>query len=111
MPLELRRKQLVGNCWLNIRGQVEGHPVREIMGDRWERGRGQSRSSFAWTGEEVARELGVKEVEVERVVVWAERPWWILREAVVDLEMLERKRWDGGGAGRYVTSQRRPQRS
>ena len=96
MPLELRRKQLVGNYWLNIRGQGEGHPVRDIMGDRWERGRRQSRSSFAWTGEEVARELGVKEVEVERVVVWTGRPWWELREAVVDLEMLERKRRDRG---------------
>ena len=96
MPLDLRRKQLAGNYWLSIRGQGEGHPVRGIMGDRWERGRGQSRSSFAWVGDDVARELGVNEVEVERIVVWPERPWWVLREAVVDLEILDRKRRDRG---------------
>ena len=96
MPLGLRRKQLVGNYWLNIRGQDMGHPVKDIMGDQWERGRGQSRESFAWVGDRVALELGVKGIEFEEVVRWPVRPRWLVREARVDLELLERKRRDKG---------------
>ena len=31
MPLELRRKQLMGNYWANLRGHSESHPTKGVL--------------------------------------------------------------------------------
>lgn len=56
MPLNIRRKQLLVNYWVNLKGHGDSHPTKRILQDYWERERAQ-KFSFGWIGDEVVREL------------------------------------------------------
>ncbi len=41
MPLSLRRKQLLVNYWISLRGQIDSHPTKIVLQDNWEKGKGK----------------------------------------------------------------------
>uniref|UniRef100_A0A3Q3FG90 SPRY-associated domain-containing protein n=1 Tax=Labrus bergylta TaxID=56723 RepID=A0A3Q3FG90_9LABR len=94
MPLCLRRKQLLANYWLNLRGHGDSHPTKSVLKDCWEKER-TIKSSFGWIGDRVARDMGVYDKDISPAVLWPPVPMWMLETAEVDLELLkikERKR-------------------
>lgn len=71
MPLEMRRKQLVANYWVNLRGQAEHHPMNRVKQECWERLRVRM-ESFGWVAGRYAEELGVSDMQMCPVVCIAE---------------------------------------
>ena len=58
LPLLMCRKQLLTNYWVNLKGQDDSHPTKRVIQACWERGAVHA-SSFGWTGELVAKEMGL----------------------------------------------------
>ncbi len=54
MPLWIRRKQLVANYWIHLRGHGENHPKKMVLQNCWEKER-RKRESFGWTGDLIAK--------------------------------------------------------
>ncbi|XP_072902389.1 uncharacterized protein [Hemitrygon akajei] len=90
MPLGLRHKQLEANYWINLRGHGDSHPTRRVLETHWDKERTQ-KESFGWTGEQTAKDMGVYDKEFCPSVVWPVRPFWVLENPSVDLELLKIK--------------------
>jgi len=39
MPLWFRRKQLIANYWVNLKGHRDEHPAKRVLEMCWERGK------------------------------------------------------------------------
>lgn len=68
----------------------DGHPTKQVIQLRWERGVAQA-SSLGWTGELVARDTGTADKEFCPVVLWPSVPLRVLEAPRIDLESLESK--------------------
>ena len=73
MPLWIRRKQLVTNYWINLRGHEDNHPTRKVLQACWEKERMQ-KGSFGWTEDQMAKEMGASRIEFGKTVIWPIRP-------------------------------------
>ncbi len=67
-PLDIRRKQLLVNYWINLKGHGDGHPTMRVLQASWEKEKAQ-KFSFGWIGDEAARDLEVSEKEFCPTVV------------------------------------------
>jgi len=56
MPLYLRRKQLLMNCWANLQGHSEQHPAKKAFLLCWEKEKARQ-ECFAWGSERLAEEI------------------------------------------------------
>ena len=75
MPLELRRKQLMGNYWANLRGQSESHPTKGVLKECWVYGKCE-RNHFGRVGNDIAKDFGVGELKLSPTVVYPIMPPW-----------------------------------
>lgn len=91
MPLWLRRKQLGANYWVSLKGHGDSHPAKKVMQACWEK-ETTKKTSFGWTGDQMAKDTGVYDKEFGANVVWPIRPVWELETPCVDLELLKIKR-------------------
>ncbi len=68
MPLFLRRQKLAMAYWINLQGQRDNHPVREVLNDCWEilnaTGKG-----FAWKIKGWVNEDGLDSKSLAPIVV------------------------------------------
>lgn len=87
MPLWLRRKHLVANYWIHLRGHGDNHPTKKVLQNCWEKER-RKKESFGWTGDVIAKEMGVYEKEFASTVVWTNKPIWTMENTKVDIELL-----------------------
>ena len=62
MPLWLRRRQLMTNYWVNLRGHNGQHPVKRVLEDCWEKGKAK-KLSFGWVGDELAEQMKIHRTE------------------------------------------------
>lgn len=56
MPLELRRKQMMGGYWANLQGHGDSHPTKEVLRECWENRKSQG-ENFGQIGKDVANEI------------------------------------------------------
>ena len=91
MPLELRRKQLMANYWVNLKGHRANHPTREVLQDSWENEKSAS-EHFAKVGNKIAKELSIEGLQISPPVVYPEEAPWRLVCPRVDMSLLEIKR-------------------
>ncbi len=87
MPLWIRRKQLVANYWINLRGHGENHPTKKVLQNCWEKER-RKKESFGWTGDLIAKEMDIYDKEFASTVVWTNKPIWTMENTKVDIELL-----------------------
>lgn len=91
VPLELRRKQLMANYWVNLKGHRANHPTREVLQDSWENEK-STREHFAKVGNKIAKELSIEGLQISPPVVFpVEAPWRLVCPRV-DMSLLEIKR-------------------
>ncbi len=86
MPLDILRKQLLVNYWINLKGHGDGHPSKRVLQASWEKEKAQ-KFSFGWIGDEAARDLGVSEKEFCPAVVWPDFPIWKIETMEVDFKL------------------------
>ena len=91
MPLELRRKQLMGNYWANLRGQSETHPTKGVLKECWVYGKCE-RNHFGRVGNDIAKEFGVGELKLSPTVVYPIMPPWRMVWPEVDWFVLDIKK-------------------
>ena len=84
MPLWLRRKQLVANYWINLKGHNDEHLTKRVLEMCWEKGKGK-KSSFGWVSEGIAEQLNIQQIEFSPTVLWTAIPGWMIQETNVDL--------------------------
>ena len=92
MPLELRRKQLIGNNWASLQGQSESHPTKRVLEDCWENYGKCKRVSFGRMGNEIAKEFGVRGMKLSPTVEYPVMAPWRMVLPDVDWSLLELKR-------------------
>ena len=83
MPLWIRRRQLMTNYWVNLRGHNGQHPFKRVLEDCWEKGKAK-KSSFGWVGDELAEQIKIHRTEFCPTVLCPERPYWVLQQAVFE---------------------------
>ena len=94
MPLELRRKHLMGNYWANLRGHSESHPTKGVLKECWVYGKCE-RNHFGRVGNDIAKEFGVGELKLSPTVVYPLMPPWRMVWPEVDwfgLDIKKRER-------------------
>ncbi|CAJ1053397.1 uncharacterized protein LOC119229131 [Xyrichtys novacula] len=98
MPLCLRRKHLIANYWISLKGSSGTHPTKGVIEECWEEGKGR-REHFGRMGNRIAAELGVGEMEVDLTVVYPAMPPWRMVWPTVDWSVMGKKRKEGGQVG------------
>ena len=89
MPLHIRRKQLMMNYWTNLQGHSEDrHPTKKVLLPCWERERAR-RECFAWSSEEIAKVMTLKEKRYIPKVPLPVTPW-LFPSVSMDLYILEK---------------------
>ncbi len=56
MPLEVRRKHLIANYWVNLQGHNDLHPTKEVLKESWRKVRSR-KDNFGHIGNKTAKEL------------------------------------------------------
>ena len=90
LQLWMRHKQLLMNYGVNLKGQDVSHPTKWVIQACWGRGAVQA-SSFGWSGELVAKEMGLDDKTFCPIVLWPSIPLWILETFNIDLQILKMK--------------------
>ena len=54
MPLSLRRKRLMANYWVNLKGHNDSHPTKGVLKECWEHKKCQ-RDNSGWVGNDVGK--------------------------------------------------------
>uniref|UniRef100_A0A3B3Q2D7 Reverse transcriptase domain-containing protein n=1 Tax=Paramormyrops kingsleyae TaxID=1676925 RepID=A0A3B3Q2D7_9TELE len=90
LPLHIRRKQLLVNYWVNLKGRRDSHPIKRMLRSCWEKERVR-KNSFGWVGDEAARDLGVRETEFCPTVMWPDCPVWKIETMEVDFQLRQVK--------------------
>ena len=85
MPLGMRRIKLRMRYWANIKGQLENHPVKNVLSDCWEYNY-KKLSSFGWFINEEAREI-IKDVNIATCVVLPAIPPWFFPMPFIDIQL------------------------
>lgn len=101
MPLDCRREQLLLTYWANLRGHRESHPGLNVLKPCQEKEKGQF-TSFGWIAESVAQRIGISQLSMSPTVPIAAVPPWFLREPVVDLSLLRRKKCSCSNVNSYI---------
>lgn len=91
IPLNIRRRQLLVNYWINLKGHRDSHPTKRIPQANWKSERAQ-KLRFGWIGDMAARDLGVYEKVVSPTVIWPDTPVWKLETMEVDFKLLQVKK-------------------
>jgi len=87
MPLWLRRKQLIANYWVNLKGHRDEHPAKRVLEMCWEKGK-EEKMSFGWVSEGLAEQLKIQHMEFSPTVLWTTIPKLMFQEKKnVDLNM------------------------
>lgn len=84
MPLGLHHKQFL----VNLKGQGDSYPTKQVMHTCWERVVVQV-PSFGWTGELVAKDMGIDNKDFCPIAFWPLVPLWVLETPKIYLELLE----------------------
>lgn len=58
MPLALKRKQLMANCWTNLQGHKNSQPTVDVLQECWENARFK-KNNFGRIGSEAADEIAL----------------------------------------------------
>ncbi|CAJ1057143.1 RNA-directed DNA polymerase from mobile element jockey [Xyrichtys novacula] len=95
MPLCLRRKHLIANYWVSLKGSSGTHPTKGVIEECWEEGKGK-REHFGRMGNRITAELGVGEMEVDLTIVYPAMPPWKMIWPTVDWSVMGKKRKEGG---------------
>lgn len=89
MPLDIRKKQLMTNCWANLKGYEEQHLTNVALQEC--SGRGQ-RASSGRVGKRHAEDLGVINIKLSPMVVIPEAKPWTRLTPLTDMKLLELKK-------------------
>ena len=90
MPPHIRHKQLTMNYWTNLQGHSEDqHPTKKVLLSYWERERARQ-ECFAWSSEEMARVMTLKENRFIPTVPLPITPPWLFPSVSIDLYILEK---------------------
>ncbi len=68
MPLEVRRKHLIANYWVNLQGHNDLHPPKEVLKECWGKGRSK-KDNFGYIRNKTAKELGVIDLKISSTIV------------------------------------------
>ncbi len=91
MPLEVRRKHLIANYWVNMQGHNDLHPTKEVLKESWRKVRSR-KDNFGHIGNKTAKELGVSEMKISSMIVHSDMAPWKMKCPEVDWHLLEIKR-------------------
>lgn len=91
MPLELRRRHIIANYWVNLQGHNDSHPTKEVLKECW-RKEGSKKDNFGYLGNKTAKELGVSDMKISSSIVHPVIAPWKMRCPEVDWYLLEVKR-------------------
>lgn len=86
LPLKLRRLKLKMAYWCSVRGQVDTHPVKEVLQKCWEH-EYVYYSSFGWNADNDAKEIGIDGIKISPTVVIPVIPPWLFQMLIVDLQL------------------------
>ncbi len=90
MPLEIRSLKLKMRYWINIKGQLDSHPVKKVLKDCWEY-EYKKLTSFGWTANEEAQSMGLCDIDIAPSVATSAIPPWLFPMPVVDIQLYEEK--------------------
>ncbi len=91
MPLEVRRKHLIANYWVNLQGHNDLHPTKEVLKESWRKVRSR-KDNFGHIGNKTAKELGVIDMKISSTIVHSVMAPWKMKCPEVDWHLLEIKR-------------------
>ncbi len=78
MPLEVRRKHLIANYWVNLQGHNDLHPTKEVLKESWRKVRSR-KDNFSHIGNKTAKELGVSEMKISSTIVHSDMAPWKMK--------------------------------
>ncbi len=76
--------------WINIKGQLDSHPVKKVLKDCWEY-EYKKLTSFGWTANEEAQSMGLCDIDIAPSVATSAIPPWLFPMPVVDIQLYEEK--------------------
>lgn len=91
MPLEIRRRQLIANYWVNLQGHNDLHPTKEVLMECLRKERSK-KNNFGHIGNNMAKELGIHDMEISSTIVHSVIAPWKMTCPKVDWHLLETKR-------------------
>ncbi len=86
LPLDLRREKLAMAYWINLQGQREDRPAREVLKESWETVNKPGKG-FAWKIKSLIKEAGIESNKFASVIVTPPIAPWLLEQPEVDLNI------------------------
>lgn len=82
--------------WINLQGQREDHPVREVLNESWETVNKPGKE-FAWKIKKLINITGIESNKFASVIVTPPIAPWLLEQLEVDINIHKEIKRMGGG--------------